>query len=109
MYQLSKQEQETGIMFNAAEQKAWVDTIDPVMIRKLDALCEAFPDMYHYDHSDNWGTKFYVIDNKKLIRFGKPLTEEQRQKRREHATRMNSQGGANSLQRWREGQKNAKQ
>lgn len=106
MYQLSKQEQETGIMFNAAEQKAWVDTIDPVMIRKLDALCEAFPDVYHFDHSDNWGTKFYVIDNKKLIRFGRPLTEEQRQKRREHATRMNSQGGTSGLQRWRWAKKN---
>ena len=109
MYQLSREEQETGITFNAAEQKAWVDTIDPVMIRKLDALCEAFPDTYHYDHSDNWGTKFYVVDNKKLIRFGKPLTEEQRQKRREHATRMNSQGGASGLRRWREEQKNDEQ
>lgn len=109
MYQLSREEQETGITFNAAEQKAWVDTIDPVMIRKLDALCEAFPDVYHFDHSDNWGTKFYVIDNKKLIRFGRPLTEEQRQKRREHATRMNSQGGTSGLQRWRWAKKNAKQ
>lgn len=109
MYQLSREEQETGITFNAAEQKAWVDTIDPVMIRKLDALCEAFPDVYHFDHCDNWGTKFYVIDNKKLIRFGRPLTEEQRRKRQEHATRMNSQGGTNSLQRWREAQKNDEQ
>ena len=108
MYQLSREEQETGIMFNAAEQKAWVNTIDPVMIRKLDALCEACPDVYHFDHSDNWGTKFYVIDNKKLIRSGRPLTEEQRQKRREHATRMNSQGGTSGLQRWRWAKKNAK-
>ena len=106
MYQLAREEQETGIMFNAAERKAWVDTIDPVMIRKLDALCEEFPDVYHFDHEDNWGTKFYVIDNKRLIRFGRPLTEEQRQKRREHATRMNSQGGTSGLQRWRWGKKN---
>lgn len=106
---MNKQEQETGIMFNAAEHKAWVDTIDPVMIRKLDALCEEFPDVYHFDHEDNWGTKFYVIDNKRLIRFGRPLTEEQRQKRREHATRMNSQGGTSGLQRWRWAKKNDKQ
>lgn len=106
---MNKQEQETGIMFNAAEHKAWVDTIDPVMIRKLDALCEEFPDVYHFDHEDNWGTKFYVIDNKRLIRFGRPLTEEQRQKRRERATRMNSQGGTSGLQRWRWAKKNDKQ
>ena len=109
MYQLSREEQETGITFNAAEQKAWVDTIDPVMIRKLDALCEAFPDVSDFDRCDNWGTKFYVIDNKKLIRFGRPLTEEQRRKRQEHATRMNSQGGTSGLQRWRKVQKNDEQ
>ena len=37
-YSISKIEQETTINFNAAEKIVYIDTIDPVVIRKLDCV-----------------------------------------------------------------------
>lgn len=45
-YSISKIEQKTTINFNAAEKIVYIDTIDPVVIRKLDKLCAKCPEMY---------------------------------------------------------------
>ena len=45
---LTNIERETIITFNAAEDTAEVYTADPVYIRKLDKLCEQFPDTYKF-------------------------------------------------------------
>ena len=46
MGSLSKYEQETVINFNAGEQTAVVYTRDKAVMRKLDALVFAFPEVY---------------------------------------------------------------
>ena len=46
MGSLSKNEQETAINFNAGEQTAVVYTRDKAVMRKLDALVFAFPEVY---------------------------------------------------------------
>ena len=46
MGSLSKYEQETVINFNAGEQTAVVYTRDKAVMRKLDALVIAFPEVY---------------------------------------------------------------
>ena len=46
MSSLSKYEQETVINFNAGEQTAVVYTRDKAVMRKLDALVIAFPEVY---------------------------------------------------------------
>lgn len=46
MGSLSKYEQETVINFNAGEQRAVVYTRDKAVMRKLDALVIAFPEVY---------------------------------------------------------------
>lgn len=47
MSKLSKYEQETIINFNVAESDAVVFTRDKSIIRKLDALVNEFPEVYH--------------------------------------------------------------
>ena len=46
MGSLSKYEQETVINFNAGEQRAVVYTRDKAVMRKLDALVIAFPEVF---------------------------------------------------------------
>ena len=48
MGSLSKYEQETVINFNAGEQTAVVYTRDKAVMRKLDALVIAFPEVYKW-------------------------------------------------------------
>ena len=96
-YSISKVEQETTINFNAAEKIVYIDTIDPVVIRKFDKLCAKCPEMYQLKREDKWGTKYYEIADKKLLSFRTPqvFSEERKQHMK----------GAANLQAWREAQK----
>lgn len=78
---LTRLEQETVIVFNAAEDTAEIETFDPVYIRKLDKLCDELPNVYKKKSMSLGDGGSYVMP-KKLLRFAKPterhMTEEQK-------------------------------
>lgn len=80
---MTKYEKETIINYNEESNKAIVYTCSQITIRKLDKLCEQFPDYYKILKKDK-DSKTYEMP-KKLHQFRKPriLTEEQRKKKRE--------------------------
>jgi|GEM_PF-1656398 len=85
MYKLTLEEQETTINWCRAEETATIDTADPVVMRKLDKLAEAYPDVYKVDRVDpNYTAKRYSIPAR-YIRFGKPASVARRE-----AARRNS-------------------
>lgn len=76
---LTNIERETIITFNAAEDTAEVYTADPVYIRKLDKLCEQFPDTYKFMEELSAKrckeSKTYSMP-KRLVKFRSPITRE---------------------------------
>ena len=89
MGSLSKYEQETAINFNAGEQTAVVYTRDKAVMRKLDALVIAFPEIYKLvDETDI--DKTYSLP-KSCVNYRKPrrLSEEQRDNARTRMERIN--------------------
>ena len=75
VYNLTREEKETTINWCAADDTVIVDTADPVVIRKLDKLAEAYPDTYLVVRIDpNYNAKTYGFPAK-YIRFGKPASE----------------------------------
>ena len=77
---LTRLEQETVIVFNAAEDTIEIETFDPVYIRKLDKMCAEFPDVYKKKPTVTDGGSY--IMSKKFLRFAKPverhMTDEQK-------------------------------
>lgn len=85
MYNLTREEQETHIMWNAATKTATIDTADPAVIRKLDKLTQEHPEAYRITRTDElYGTKWYEVDAR-YIRFGKPASEAVREAARAKA------------------------
>ena len=77
-YTLTKAEQETTVNWCAESRTASIDSADPVVIRKLDKLVEAYPDVYKCVKVDTfYQAKWYEVDSR-YIRFGKPPSEAQR-------------------------------
>jgi hypothetical protein len=75
MYKLTQEEKETTINWCAADDSVTVDTADPVVLRKLDKLAEAYPDTYRVMRIDpNFAAKTYSFPAK-YIRFGKPTSK----------------------------------
>jgi len=76
---LTNIERETIITFNAAEDTAEIYTADPVYIRKLDKLCEQFPDTYKFMKELSAKrckeSKAYSMP-KRLVKFRSPITRE---------------------------------
>lgn len=89
MSSLSKYEQETVINFNAGEQTAVVYTRDKAVMRKLDALVIAFPEVYKLVGETDID-KTYSMP-KSCISYRKPrkLSEEQRNSARARIERIN--------------------
>ena len=84
MANLTKEERETTITWNAAERLAYIDTADPALIRKLDKLAAQYPDTYRETcRDDDFKTRVFEVDAR-YIRFGKPASEA----RREHGRRL---------------------
>ena len=74
-YTLTRRERETIIRWDAEEQVAYIDTANPVDIRKLDRLVEEFPDTYRCVKVDEkYGAKKYKVPAS-FIRYGKPASE----------------------------------
>lgn len=78
MRALSRDEQETAINMIAAEKYADIYSSDPVMIRRMDKLCEARPDAFSLVRADEIG-KYYRCP-KKCVKVSAPriMSEEQR-------------------------------
>ena len=81
---LSLVEQETVILWNREEPTAMVNTYDPALIRKLDAMSRIDPAVVVYRRGDNWAE--YRIP-KKWVKVVKPrqLSEEKLEELRERA------------------------
>ena len=80
---LSRTERETILLTNAAEDLIDIGTCDPLFIRKLERLCNAFPDAYTRNGMTPSGDHAYLMP-KNLLHFGKPPSEA----RRAQAARM---------------------
>lgn len=75
LYKLTREEQETIINWCPADDTASIYSADPVVIRKLDKLTAAFPDVYKCRRVDSvYKTKDYIVPAR-LIRFGKPASQ----------------------------------
>jgi hypothetical protein len=90
-YKLTYEEQETSVNISAADKIASIYTCIPAHIRKLDKLCEKYPDHYKLETQDQYSRTYLVP--KKLIRFCSPaakkiLTEEQKEILRERMRRI---------------------
>lgn len=87
---LSGLEQETIVNYNAAEQTATVYTRDKTVMRRLDALTEAYPDIYCLI-SETDIDKTYSVP-KSYITYRKPrnLTDGQREQARKRMEKINS-------------------
>jgi hypothetical protein len=90
---LSKYEQETVINFNAGEQTAVVYTRDKAVMRKLDALVIAFPEVYKLVGETDID-KTYSMP-KSCVSYRKPrkLTDKQREGARIRMEKLNYQRG----------------
>ena len=74
-YTLTKAEQETTVNWCADSRTAFIDSADPVVMRKLDKLVEEYPDVYKCVKVDTfYQAKWYEVDSR-YIRFAKPASE----------------------------------
>lgn len=82
-----KSEMETTIRFDAEGKIAELWTCDIRYIRKLDKLCETYPDNYKRIRAEQFGdaTAVWYTLPKKFLQFKKPriMTEEERDKIRQ--------------------------
>lgn len=93
----SRYEQETSILWNEEDKTANVYTASPVTMRKLDKMCERFPDDYKCVWVDaDGGAKKYRIAPK-LVSFRPPVSEAVKERGRKHMERMRAEGKMQSL------------
>ena len=64
---LSKEEKETIITYDESNNIAEIYTCSQNIIKKLDKLCEKYPDQYKIKNEDNISKTY--ITSKKLIKF----------------------------------------
>ena len=78
---------ETHVRWAADEKAASVYSADQVVIRKLNKLCEEYPEGYELIRQDEYGSTYRV--DKKLLSFRKPrkISDEHLQKLRENILR----------------------
>ena len=88
MYYLTAEERETAINFDDSSQEAKIYTANAALRRKLDKLCEQYPEAYKIQEVTESSTTY--VCNKKLIKFGKPvnISEEERKARSENMRRI---------------------
>ena len=91
----NRAEQETTIRWDEEDKTAHVYTASPVVLRKLNKLCDQFPDIYQRTLEEFDGEKMvaarYTV-YKGLVRFAKPrkMSEAQREVAAERLSRMRS-------------------
>lgn len=90
---LSRLEQETIVNYNAGEQTATVYTRDRVVMRRLDALVNEYPDLYRLIGETDID-KTYEMP-KSLFSYRKPrrISEAQREAAKERMKRLNDIAG----------------
>ena len=95
-YRLSKAEQELTLTVCRADDDVRVYTSDRVYMRKLDKLCETFPDVYKCSWVDGQVLgdalpmgKRYTFP-RRFLRFASPPSEAQRAAARANAAKMHS-------------------
>lgn len=93
MSKLSLYEQETIINFNEEEKTAGVYTHNKALIRKLEKLAQEHTEECRLEKVSHWGQAVDYVIPKSWIRIhpprvAAPLTEEQKQKRREHLANL---------------------
>ena len=67
---VSRNEMETTVTYVRSEKEARLYTCDPVVVRKLDKLCQDYPQEYRcVKREQDIGAAFYVFPFKRL-RFG---------------------------------------
>ena len=87
----SKQEQETTIIMDESEKIAHVYTASPVMMRRLDKMCDEFPDDYvctWREMTDGRATAARYECGKKYVKFRRPRSETQKAADVERGLRM---------------------
>lgn len=93
MSRLSQYEQETIINFNEGDKTAGIYTHNKALRRKLEKLAHERPDECRLEKVSRYGEAADYIVPKSWIKVGPPrkappLTEEQKQQRREQLARM---------------------
>ena len=79
-YRLTNEERETLIRWSAADKRVIIDSADPVVIRKLDKLCEKYPDAYTCVSVDDvYKAKRYSLTDCHYIKFANPPSEARRE------------------------------
>ena len=91
MGSLSKYEQETVITFNAGAQTAVVYTRDNAVVRKLDALVIAFPEVYKLVGETDIDKTYSM--RKSCVSYRKPrkLDDKYREQKRRQMAQYNMQ------------------
>ena len=76
-YHITNAERETTIRFDAEERVAHIYTNMPPYIRRLDKLCERYPEEYRLVSRDDSSAKYTCPARR--IRFGKPGKKAQKE------------------------------
>ncbi len=91
-YTLSRNEQETIILIYPTQELADIGTSDPVYIRKLDKLCQQYPEIYKLVRENQYGEKSYTVP-KKMLAFKNPPSAAQIEASRNALKRANGNQG----------------
>ena len=88
MISYTRAEMETSIVFDEDEKIAHIYTASPVTMRKLDKLCEQYPDEYKrvWTEGDAKVTAAKYTVPSKRIRYGKPANKARQSAARTAAT-----------------------
>lgn len=92
-YHLSRAEQETHIWYDATGASAHIYTANPTVLRKLDKLCAAYPDVYSCHSTDTMNGKVIAKNysvGRKYISFRTPASEKQKEAARKALARIQS-------------------
>ena len=91
---LTRYEQETIILMNAGDKKATVYTADRTVMRRLDKLVKAYPDIYRIESEDDV-SKTYTMP-KTYVSYRKPraISEAKRQQARGMMRKINRRASA---------------
>lgn len=85
MNRLSKQEQETIILFNEQEQRAEVYTHNKALQRKISDLCVKYPEQFKLKSDNKAGGLTFLIPKKRItITTPRSMTPEQKEKARQN-------------------------
>jgi hypothetical protein len=88
-YNLTREEQETIIVFNESERTATVTTFNGALIRRLNGLCESRPSECSGRKTESEGEMYYEIPKKWVkVNPGLIMTDEQLQQRRDNLSRI---------------------